>query len=146
MSTVSTSVVLSAAPDGLYWYMVPGQPPEPVLVNRARYGDRFKGFNGREQPWLREGETLVGPVRGPGQTREAILECFRRFERAFQDARKEEGITDQNNTDSTYASVTGIYEGVMRELADLLSDELPELSAFQVSLADGQSSRIEKAA
>lgn len=62
---MSTSPIPSAAPDGLYWYMVPGQEPEPVLVNRARYGDRFKAFNGREQAWLRDGERLVGPIAPP---------------------------------------------------------------------------------
>lgn len=62
---MSTSPIPSAAPDGLYWYMVPGQEPEPVLVNRSRYGDRFKAFNGREQAWLREGERLLGPVLPP---------------------------------------------------------------------------------
>lgn len=62
---MSTSPIPSAAPDGLYWYMVPGQEPEPVLVNRARYGERFKAFNGREQGWLREGERLVGPIMPP---------------------------------------------------------------------------------
>lgn len=65
---MSTSPIPSAAPDGLYWYMVPGQEPEPVLVNRARYGDRFKAFNGREQAWLRDGERLVGPVVPPAAT------------------------------------------------------------------------------
>lgn len=56
---------LAAAPDGLYWYMVPGKDPEPVLIDRARYADRFKAFNCREQSWLREGEYLLGPVAPP---------------------------------------------------------------------------------
>lgn len=65
---MSNGPIPSAAPDGLYWYMVPGQEAEPVLVNRARYGDRFKAFNGREQAWLRDGERLVGPVAPPAAT------------------------------------------------------------------------------
>jgi hypothetical protein len=51
--------------DGLYWYMVPGLEPEPVLINKARYPGRFKCFNGREQAWIREGERLIGPVHPP---------------------------------------------------------------------------------
>lgn len=62
MKTFST---IQAAPDGLYWYMAPGQEPEPVLINRARYSERFKAFNGREQAWLRDGETLNGPIQPP---------------------------------------------------------------------------------
>lgn len=59
----------STAPDGLYWYFVPGRAPEPVLIDRTRYGDRFKAFNGREQAWLRDGEKLVGPVLPPDDQR-----------------------------------------------------------------------------
>lgn len=44
---------------------MPGLAPEPVLVNRARYGDRFKAFNGCEQAWLRDGERLLGPIAPP---------------------------------------------------------------------------------
>jgi hypothetical protein len=66
---MNTFPTVQAAPDGLYWYMVPGQAPEPVLVNRARYGERFKAFNGREQSWLRDGETLTGPVHPPSPAR-----------------------------------------------------------------------------
>lgn len=56
---------IASAPDGLFWYVVPGKAPEPVLIDRARYADRFKAFNCREQGWLREGEYLVGPVAPP---------------------------------------------------------------------------------
>lgn len=62
---MSMSPIPKSAPDGLYWYLVPGQVPEPVLVNRSRYGERFKAFNGREQAWLRDGERLIGPVLPP---------------------------------------------------------------------------------
>ena len=62
---MGTNPIPSTAPDGLYWYMVPGQDPEPVLINRARYGDRMKAFNGREQAWLRDSERLVGPIAPP---------------------------------------------------------------------------------
>ncbi len=62
---MSAHIHPATAPDGLYWYLVPGEAPEPVLIERARYGDRFKAFNGREQSWLRDGERLVGPVEPP---------------------------------------------------------------------------------
>lgn len=62
---MSKSVHPSNAPDGLYWYIVPGKAPEPVLIDRALYGDRMKAFNGREQGWLRDGERLIGPVLPP---------------------------------------------------------------------------------
>ncbi|MAA93994.1 MAG: hypothetical protein CML22_06740 [Rheinheimera sp.] len=52
--------------DGLYWYIVPGQKPEPVLVDVERYGSgKFAGFNGRKQSWLRDNEYLVGPQLAP---------------------------------------------------------------------------------
>ncbi len=62
---MSTDLHPSTAPDGLYWYIVPGKAPEPVLIERSRYGDRFKAFNGREQAWLGDGERLMGPVLPP---------------------------------------------------------------------------------
>lgn len=47
---------------GLYWYFENGKDqPEPVLVDHDRYVNCFKGFNGRQQSWLREGEYLEGP-------------------------------------------------------------------------------------
>lgn len=52
--------------DGLYWYCVPGEEPEPVLINIERNGaGKFAGFNGRRQSWLRDGECLIGPQPAP---------------------------------------------------------------------------------
>ncbi|QJT37123.1 hypothetical protein E4188_22505 (plasmid) [Aeromonas media] len=55
--------------DGLYWYYavnVSADAPEPVQIDQGRYGvGKFKGFNGRLQAWLRDGEYLVGPQRPP---------------------------------------------------------------------------------
>lgn len=48
--------------DGLYWYWANDAAlPEPVLINRTKYSQSFKGFNGRLQSWLRDGEYLEGP-------------------------------------------------------------------------------------
>lgn len=48
--------------DGLYWYWANDAAlPEPVLINRTKYNQSFKGFNGRLQSWLRDGEYLEGP-------------------------------------------------------------------------------------
>lgn len=52
--------------DGMYWYIVPGEEPEPVLINHDRYGNSFKGFDNRRQSWLKEDEYLIGPQCGPG--------------------------------------------------------------------------------
>lgn len=52
--------------DGLFWYYENGQPEaRPVLINQARYGAKFKSFNGAEQSFLRDGEYLVGPQPAP---------------------------------------------------------------------------------
>lgn len=52
--------------DGLYWYYETGaDAPRPVLINEAKHAGRFKSFNGAEQPWLRDGEYLLGPVPMP---------------------------------------------------------------------------------
>ena len=51
--------------DGLYWYHATDTAPEPVLISQARYPGRFKGFNGREQDWIRKGEFFTGPVAPP---------------------------------------------------------------------------------
>lgn len=52
--------------DGLYWYWAnDAASPEPVLINRAKYNQSFKGFNGRLQSWLRDGEYLEGPQTLP---------------------------------------------------------------------------------
>lgn len=52
--------------DGLYWYIVPGEKPEPVEINVARYGaGKFAGFNGRRQSWLQKREYLMGPQLPP---------------------------------------------------------------------------------
>ena len=52
--------------DGLYWYIVPGKAPEPVVIDASRYGaGKFAGFNGRKQSWLREQEYLIGPQLPP---------------------------------------------------------------------------------
>ncbi len=55
--------------NGLYWYYESGQctdNPEPVKIYVGRYGKgNFKGFNGRTQSWMREGEFLVGPQLPP---------------------------------------------------------------------------------
>lgn len=67
------NTIPSTAPDGLYWYLVPGKAPEPVLIHRAMYGDRIKAFNGREQTWLRDGERLVGPVPAPAESELAAV-------------------------------------------------------------------------
>jgi hypothetical protein len=53
------------AVDGLYWYHSLEGQPEPVLIHQARYPNRFKAFNGREQTWLRTGEFFTGPVPPP---------------------------------------------------------------------------------
>lgn len=68
---MNTFLSIADAPDGLHWYMVPGQDPEPVLLKRSRYGERLKAFNGREQSWLRDGERLVGPILPPAIPPEA---------------------------------------------------------------------------
>jgi hypothetical protein len=52
--------------DGLYWYCIPGKKPEPVLIDSDRYGEgKFRGFNGRVQNWLKDGESLLGPQPEP---------------------------------------------------------------------------------
>lgn len=50
---------------GLYWYHSAEAAPEPVLIDRERYGDRFKAFNNREQGWVRRGEFFTGPIVPP---------------------------------------------------------------------------------
>jgi len=52
--------------DGLYWYYENGvDAPRPVMITKAKWGNRFKSFNGSEQSWLRDGEYLVGPQPTP---------------------------------------------------------------------------------
>lgn len=52
--------------DGLFWYFALNKPePRAVQMNRARWGAKFKSFDGLEQSWLREGEYLLGPVEPP---------------------------------------------------------------------------------
>jgi len=54
--------------DGLYWYYENEKDkPEPVLIDHKRYGSSMKGFNGRLQSWLRDGEYLQGPQPVPAQ-------------------------------------------------------------------------------
>ena len=49
--------------DGLFGYFENGvSEPLPVLINQAKWGRKFKSFNGAEQSWLRDGEYLVGPA------------------------------------------------------------------------------------
>ncbi|MFK5948105.1 MAG: hypothetical protein QM500_04975 [Methylococcales bacterium] len=51
---------------GLYWYFENGKnEPEPVLVDPDKNSGAFRGFNGRNQSWLREGEYLQGPQNSP---------------------------------------------------------------------------------
>lgn len=52
--------------DGLFWYFENGATePRPVLINRAKWGNKFKLFNGAEQSWLDDGEYLLGPQPAP---------------------------------------------------------------------------------
>jgi len=52
--------------DGLYWYFENGESvPHPVMINKERWGQSMKSFNGAQQPWLREGEYLIGPQPAP---------------------------------------------------------------------------------
>jgi hypothetical protein len=52
--------------DGLYWYFELGQDePRPVMINKDRWGESFKSFNGAQQSWLRNGEYLLGPQPTP---------------------------------------------------------------------------------
>lgn len=74
--------------------------------------------------------------------KQRVIESFRQFELAFQNARRAEGIVGQNSTDLTYAAVVGIDEGIMRGLANALESEIPELANFAVPLADGQTSKL----
>ena len=52
---------------GLYWYYETGcSAPEAVNISPEKYGDgKFRGFNGRLQGWLQDGEFLVGPQPTP---------------------------------------------------------------------------------
>ncbi len=57
------------AQSGLFWYyQLNNELPEPVLLNESQYPGAFKGFNGRRQSWLRDGEFLVGPQPVPEQS------------------------------------------------------------------------------
>tara|TARA_Y100000780_G_scaffold119536_1_gene107814 strand:- start:360 stop:779 length:420 start_codon:yes stop_codon:yes gene_type:complete len=52
--------------DGLFWYFSnTGAEPQPVMINRARWGRSLKSFNGAQQSWLRDGEYLIGPQPAP---------------------------------------------------------------------------------
>nr|WP_073937567.1 hypothetical protein [Pseudomonas aeruginosa] len=52
--------------DGLYWYFENGESvPHPVMINKERWGQSMKSFNGAQQSWLREGEYLIGPQPAP---------------------------------------------------------------------------------
>lgn len=47
---------------GLFWYYANGKDePEPVLLDEKSHPGAMKGFNGRKQSWMRDGEYLVGP-------------------------------------------------------------------------------------
>ncbi|HBO5661730.1 TPA: hypothetical protein L4592_006128 [Pseudomonas aeruginosa] len=52
--------------EGLFWHFENGvSEPLPVLINRAKWGRKFKSLNGAEQSRLRDGEYLVGPQPTP---------------------------------------------------------------------------------
>jgi len=59
--------------DGLYWYWKKGAvSPEPVQIDTAKTKGAFRGFNGRVQRWLGEGEYLEGPQDAPRPRTECI--------------------------------------------------------------------------
>ncbi len=48
---------------GVYWYLVPGKPPQ---ICEKREGEDFVRFtNCGRQPWIREGEAFMGPIDQP---------------------------------------------------------------------------------
>lgn len=50
-------------PAGAYWYLVPGKPP---TICEKRDGEDFIRFtNCSRQSWIREGDSLVGPLPVP---------------------------------------------------------------------------------
>lgn len=51
---------------GLYWYFEKGSAePRPVMIDPARWVNKFKSYNGAEQSWLAAGEYLLGPQPVP---------------------------------------------------------------------------------
>lgn len=53
---------------GLFWYFENDkEQPEPVQLNAEKHPGKIKGFNGRMQSWLRDGEYLIGPQLPPEQ-------------------------------------------------------------------------------
>ena len=56
---------------GLFWDYANGQDePEPVLLDEKKHPGAMKGFNGRLQAWMRDGEYLIGPQSPPSRTAE----------------------------------------------------------------------------
>jgi len=54
---------------GLFWYHGNGKnEPEPVKLDKDNHPGAMKGFNGRIQAWMREGEYLIGPQLPPAST------------------------------------------------------------------------------
>ncbi|CAH1592994.1 hypothetical protein FWP33_16990 [Vibrio parahaemolyticus] len=51
---------------GLFWYFENGkESPEPVYLDENKHPRTMKGFNGRRQDWMRDGEYLLGPQTPP---------------------------------------------------------------------------------
>lgn len=76
--------------------------------------------------------------------KEKVIALFRRFENAFIEARREEGIAGENSTHLTYAAVAGMDEAIMLELAHELESDIPELAHFGVRLNEQSVSAIER--
>ncbi|EMY6611266.1 MULTISPECIES: hypothetical protein [Vibrio] len=51
---------------GLFWYFENDkESPEPVYLDENKHPRVMKGFNGRRQDWMRDGEYLLGPQTPP---------------------------------------------------------------------------------
>ncbi len=77
--------------DGVFWYFATSaQEPRLVQINRAKWGIKFKSFNGAEQSWLREGEYLLGPQLAPDESvsdaRGEWLDIMTKLNKVIQEA------------------------------------------------------------
>jgi hypothetical protein len=77
--------------DGLFWYFAnDAAAPRPVQINQAKWGSKFKSFNGAEQSWLREGEYLLGPQPAPDETladvRKDWIDVLTKMNKVIQEA------------------------------------------------------------
>lgn len=50
-------------PPGFFWYFEEGA--KPVVVEKRDNEDEVRFTNGRQQPWIRDGEKFVGPLAVP---------------------------------------------------------------------------------